>query len=82
MSGYELARRFREEEKAAAVAPDRTQYSFEEFLARQGVALLNNDNGRSARGTEVSYTSPEAVRFVDARVASLELFAGFGTSTA
>jgi sn-glycerol 3-phosphate transport system substrate-binding protein len=37
---------------------------FEQFLARQGVPLANNDNGRAARATTVNFTSPQAFEIV------------------
>jgi sn-glycerol 3-phosphate transport system substrate-binding protein len=36
----------------------------EQAVARQGVALLNNGNGRSAPATEANYLSPEATGFI------------------
>jgi sn-glycerol 3-phosphate transport system substrate-binding protein len=37
---------------------------FEEFLARQGVPLADNDNGRKGRATSVNFTSPQAFEVV------------------
>jgi sn-glycerol 3-phosphate transport system substrate-binding protein len=37
---------------------------FEEFLARQGTPLANNDNGRGGRATTVNFTSPQAFEIV------------------
>ncbi|WP_320128439.1 extracellular solute-binding protein [uncultured Sphaerochaeta sp.] len=34
---------------------------FEQWMAEQGAPLVNNDNGRSARATEVNLTSPAAM---------------------
>ena len=34
---------------------------FEQWMAEQGAVLLNNDNGRASRATEVNLTSPAAV---------------------
>lgn len=38
---------------------------FEQFLARQGQTLVNNDNGRAARATEANFLTPEALTFVE-----------------
>lgn len=38
---------------------------FEQFLARQGVALANEENGRKHSATHVYYDAPEAVGFVE-----------------
>lgn len=38
---------------------------FEQFLAKQGQALVNNENGRKGRATETNFLSPEALEFVN-----------------
>ncbi len=37
---------------------------FEQFLARQGQTLVNNDNGRKDRATVANFVTPEALAFV------------------
>src|SRR5690606_15733554 len=37
---------------------------FEQFMARQGKDLLNNNNGRKGRATATNYAADEGVKFV------------------
>lgn len=41
-----------------------TSWLFEEFIARQGAALADHDNGRDGRAARVFYTDPAALAFV------------------
>jgi sn-glycerol 3-phosphate transport system substrate-binding protein len=53
---------------------------YEEFLARQGVNLVNPDNGRTARAQEANYLSPESIAFVSLwmRMSEAGTFANVG----
>ncbi len=53
---------------------------FEQFLARQGKDLVNQGNGREGRATEVNFTVPEALDFVNlwASMAKEGTFANVG----
>ncbi len=53
---------------------------FEQFLARQGIPLTNNDNGRKGRATQVNFLIPEAIDFLSlwARMVKNGSFANVG----
>jgi len=38
---------------------------FEQFLARQGAVLLDENNGRTGRATKANFASPEGLRYVE-----------------
>ncbi len=42
-----------------------SSWFFEQFIARQGQLLVNQDNGRGGRATEALYLTPEAIRFMN-----------------
>ena len=50
--------------KTTGVTWPLSSWFFEEFIARQGQVLINQENGRKGRATEALYLTPEAIRFV------------------
>lgn len=59
-----------EQAQAAGVEGARMSFNlhswfFEQWISEQGALLVNNDNGRSARATEVNLTSPAAYKIAD-----------------
>lgn len=50
--------------KTTGVTWPLSSWFFEEFVARQGQLLVNQENGRLGRATEALYLTPEAIRFV------------------
>lgn len=68
------------ENKTVGITWPLHSWFFEQFLARQGQTLVNNDNGRKGRATVANFTSPEALAFVDlwAKMVKEGIFANVG----
>ncbi len=52
-------------QKKSGVTWPLSSWFFEQFIARQGQILINQQNGRAGRASEALYLTPEAIRFVN-----------------